>query len=829
MALKTCLTTVVATFLSLLAVSSIDAQHRIFTKRNKFYMEHLPTNTVEAFDMWSTRLANAAFDDRFCDDVIENLDDYMRYGVNTLSVGIQGGNLGSNTFNTKYPRVYNADGTLKLNSVVWNNIKRLLRETDRRGMVLMVQYWYFKRDENVPTEAAVLSATRTITQWLKATGHQNFVLDLVNEFGHTEYSNRSIFSTVNGALKLLNEVYRVDANILAGMSPPGRMFAPEGYVNNQWVEATINYSHNKPTDPLNPASYYLHGLPSDPLGKPYVNNEFNSQLGYERYMQKDPRTGVYTLGHWDQRTINTYIADMKQIRQYGGYANIFSHWQQYLTRDSDLPVAKIGPAGEQPESQAGGGEPSMHWVFQAIADIRKEAALSARHDFNDTFASGLEMELAGNWQILNGQVVQSDSQAPLAYARMATSETDVLVGFEAKFAGAPAANARMGIKWGAASPNGAGYRLMIDATSVTLDQVGGSLQPKSAQLPAATRRQYCLQRHDGRVAVWVNGVKLIDELDVTPLAASNLLLITENATAIFDNLRVGPFDQTNFDDDLTGVWAPVNSGAWDIVSESNNPGDKRWRANADGNDVEHATFDRLVRDFQLRFDVDLDGGMFTALRFRADNLQSPYGNGYLLRIMKAGSITLDRLEDGKQPVALGTTFVQFDARSVNVRVHNVANRIRVFIDDTLAIDATDTNVPFDVGGIALLAFGGKVSFDELTLETGPNDFPIAEVIASQRPLSEGLRFMATDPDGAGDIASVRLLLDKDGAGFVDVTYALEPRFGLFSHALTPDGLGGVATLARDIGPTPVPWTLRLEITDIQGHVSTQDYRVGESD
>ena len=45
----------------------------------------------------------------------------------------------------------------------------------------------------------------------------------------------------------------VHPNVLAGMSPPGRLFAPEGWVgtgsNRRWVEARIIYSHNQPADP----------------------------------------------------------------------------------------------------------------------------------------------------------------------------------------------------------------------------------------------------------------------------------------------------------------------------------------------------------------------------------------------------------------------------------------------------------------------------------------------------------------------------------------------------------------------------------------------------
>ena len=40
------------------------------------------------------------------------------------------------------------------------NLQRLLDETDKRGQVLMIQYWYFLRDEAVPNDADALKTTR---------------------------------------------------------------------------------------------------------------------------------------------------------------------------------------------------------------------------------------------------------------------------------------------------------------------------------------------------------------------------------------------------------------------------------------------------------------------------------------------------------------------------------------------------------------------------------------------------------------------------------------------------------------------------------------------
>ncbi len=803
------------------ATTATSQQHRIFSVRNRFFIEELTTKEVREFDMWSTRLANALFDSRFTDRVIANLDDYLRYGVNTLSVGIQGGNLGTPAFNTVYPRVYNSDGTLDTNSVVWKNLDRLLDETDRRGIVLMVQYWYFKRDENVPSDADALKTTRLVTQWLKRTGHRNFVLDLVNEFGHTEYQSRPLFTTVPGALQLLDEVYRVDPSLLAGMSPPGRLFCPEGMVGSRFVEATIIYSHNQPADPQNPNAYYLTGLPRDPLGKPYVNNEFNKQLRYENYLQRNPRTGLYTLGHWDQTTVDLYLADMRAIRALGGYANVFSHHQQYLTRDTDMPVAEIGPEGEQPEASPGAGEPSMHWVFSAIAEMRKSAPLPRHADFNDGWASGFELDLAGTWSVSGGVLMQTDANETRAVARTSTAADDVTVSVETGFIATPGPNARIVLQLGAASEAGPAYRVALTTDDVTLDQLGGALQPIRVPLPPRYWQQVRLVRHEDRVEVWLDDVRVIDASDTTPLDGRNLLLITENAAAAFDNLRAGPHRAVDFDDRKTGGWEPANAQAWNIVTRTAN--DSHWEASLASTTARHSVLDQRLADFDFEFDADLERGTMAGLRFRTTDLDGAMGEGHFVRVMQGGVVALDRT-DASGTTVLGTAVAPVAGNTMRIRVNAVGDRIRVLIDGNPVLAVTDP-VDADVeGGLVLVALGSAVDFDDLHLQTGPNRFPEVTVTpGAAGPLGAGMAITVADGDGAHDVQHVRVYLNKnDSYGWGDITFLLWT--DLFTHTRSADGKSGTATLQKTIIPGG-EWTIRFVSRDLHGNVTTKDYSV----
>lgn len=807
-------------------------RHRVFARESRFCIEDLNTSQVREFDMWSTRLANAAFDPRFTDRVIANLDDYLRYGVNTLSVNIQGGNLGSTAYNALHPRVYNANGTLDLKSPVWANLGRLLDETDRRGMVLIIGYWYFKRDENVPTESAALDITRRVTQWLQGSGHRNYILDLVNEFGHPEYQQRSLFSTVTGALQLLDAVYSVQPDVLAGMSPPGRLFAPEGYLDTpsgkKWVEARVIYSHNQPADPRLAAAYYLHGLPGNPTGKPYVNNEFNKQLGYEKCMQKDPRTGYLTFGHWDQQTVDAYVTDLQAIRALGGYANVFSHWQQYLTGESPIPTAEIGPAGTQPEATPGGGEPSMHWAFEAIAQIRKLGPLARRHDFSDLLTGGFQVDLAGRWSVADGELRQTDAGAAPAYTRIAISGRDLEIGFDAAFLAAPGSAGRLGVRVGGASMTAAAYRLLVGPSEITIDQTGGSLPAKVVKIGKRDWDRYCLCVRDGRVSLKVNGVVVADLADATPVVAGNLILFTERATAAFDNLRVGPHTTVTFDNGRTGDWLAGDPEQWSVVTGNPAP-NKVWEATASASNIRYAAMDRVLGNFEFRFDVDVSSAVFGALRFRAPRVDAGFGNGYLLRITRTGTVMLDRV-DGQNRVtelAYAGTAMR-DARAA-IRLSVEGRRIRLFVDEKPAIDVVDEGPELAAGALVLVACGGAVRFDDFQLETGPNLFPTTAVNgAAVRRVAADMSLQMSDPDGGLDLRGVRLDVDRgDGHGFIDVTFLLNPWFGVVELKPTADMKGVIARVIPPLQIGPKPWRLRLSATDHDGNVTVAEKVLGE--
>jgi len=720
--------------------------------------------------------------------------------------------------------------------VVWNNLKRLLEECDRRGMVLLIQFWYHRRDENVPDDLMAMEITRKVTGWLKNTGRRNYFLDVVNEFDNNAFEvpgkkgvKRPLFSTLEGALTLLEIVFEVDAGVIAGISPTGALLCPEGWLDNlpkgkRWVEARVILGHNQVADPMNPHSYKLGSVPRDPRSKPYVNTEFYLQLRYEKVPQVNPRTNLLTYGHWDQATIQSYIADMKKVIQLGGYTNVFSHHQQYVAREALLPVAAVGPVGTQPESSPGGGEPSMHWLFREISRVTRRDPLSTTHDFN-TGSPGVETDLEGVWVRTGGKLCQTDTRTSPAWARMAMEEGDVEISFEAAFSSPPGPSGRLGIQVGAATPAGPAYRLQVAEDRILLDQVGGTLPMTSRLIGKMPRNHYVLRLCGGRVQVWVDGYPALDVADPTPVADRNLLLLTQNAAASFDNLRISPIRIIDFDDGTTGDWEGVEPTAWKVVAGAGSPGNKVWEGTAPAQESRHGVLDRLVKDFDLSFTADLRNAQSLGVRFRAASVKSESGPDYSLTLEKSGAVTLVRRKASGPPTPIAASSVKLDPSAISVRILAEGGRIVVEVDGKPVLDGMDTSEDaLEPGGIGLVATSGKVRFDDLHLTVTPNRFPTPRFISGTGPpLPAGFAVEFTDPDGLIDLIEFQLLLDLGNKVVVDVTFFLIPTLGIFRLEESDDGKGIRLTLNRAIDLGSVSGTFRARAVDRRGKAATAEY------
>lgn len=148
------------------------------------------------------RLPNALFEDEWLierdfdpdentDRVIASLDVYSAHGVGAIGVSLQGGDPGYrlevNGINRNgmanagkehgsLVSAFKPDGSLKES---WSGrLERLLRETDRRGMVVCLAYFGRGQDEIFESPRAIVAAARNMTDWLIEKDFRNVVIDV---------------------------------------------------------------------------------------------------------------------------------------------------------------------------------------------------------------------------------------------------------------------------------------------------------------------------------------------------------------------------------------------------------------------------------------------------------------------------------------------------------------------------------------------------------------------------------------------------------------------------------------------------------------------------
>jgi hypothetical protein len=175
--------------------------------------------------LMNLRIAQALFDDEwlteFSYDPDENtnrliaaLDVYREHGVLAINASLQAGNPGyqkdvpaiqreprasSGPGKGTLTSAFRPDGSLKQ---PWmDRLLRLIRELDRRGMILDLMYFYQGQDEVLENPDAIRAAVRNATDWLIEHDCRNVIIEIANEydhagFDHDRYIHREIGSLI---------------------------------------------------------------------------------------------------------------------------------------------------------------------------------------------------------------------------------------------------------------------------------------------------------------------------------------------------------------------------------------------------------------------------------------------------------------------------------------------------------------------------------------------------------------------------------------------------------------------------------------------------------
>ena len=151
--------------------TSIASQHVFSSKGIRLFLNE------QAFKIIGIRCSNALISDRTTKQLIDSLDLYKSYGVNTVSVFFMGSRFGD-------VKGYRPDASL--DQEYTRRMARIIEAADKRGMVVIVGclYWSLSKAKEDLAHWTQVEANRAVAntvRWLISNNYRNVILDPDNE------------------------------------------------------------------------------------------------------------------------------------------------------------------------------------------------------------------------------------------------------------------------------------------------------------------------------------------------------------------------------------------------------------------------------------------------------------------------------------------------------------------------------------------------------------------------------------------------------------------------------------------------------------------------
>jgi hypothetical protein len=294
------------------------------------------------FDMWGIRTASASQTDDGAEHLINQLDDYRKHGVNTVSVYYMGSNGG-------YSDPFSADGAT-IDAAHQARMVRIIREADRRKMTVIVGIFYQRsKPPRLQNWEAVRQAVRTVATSLKP--YRNIVINIANEQNSRNYRTLP-WQRVNNPEDLLELCRIVKAE------DPTRIVGAGGYdhaknevIGRSGAVDTLLFDTNGPEDS---GALYTRFLASG-VRKPMVN--------------------VETFGAWTNKFLpqGVFPEDVKQVYQ-REVRMAAEHEGLYLHFHNSPWCQSAEPDGKRRYDLGGDGtasSPGIRWYFEAVHRVAR--------------------------------------------------------------------------------------------------------------------------------------------------------------------------------------------------------------------------------------------------------------------------------------------------------------------------------------------------------------------------------------------------------------------------------------------------------------------------
>ncbi len=163
----------------------------------------------QPFDMWGLRAASGTMHQKQTDHLIAQLDDYLAYGIQAVTVFYMGCSGG-------WYDPFSSDGKT-LDTGHQERMRQIAQACDVRGMVLIVGIFYQRAPFGLKDKNAVVEAVRVATRSVE--GFENVIINIANEQNSKNWEKHADmfdFRDPESIVELCEVVHKTDRNRLVG-------------------------------------------------------------------------------------------------------------------------------------------------------------------------------------------------------------------------------------------------------------------------------------------------------------------------------------------------------------------------------------------------------------------------------------------------------------------------------------------------------------------------------------------------------------------------------------------------------------------------------------
>lgn len=191
--------------------------------------DDLNPDTVENFNYPDTQKWDA---DRNTNEFVAAMEEWYKHGLLAFSLNLQGGSPVGYGNHNWINSTFDEKGNLR--PAYMERLEKVLNKADDLGMVVILGYFYFRQDQYLEDEQAVMNATDAITAWILEKGYKNLLIEINNEcngpYDHTILTQPRVHELIQRVKKISDKKLLVTTSYGGGVIPQENVLKVSDYI-----------------------------------------------------------------------------------------------------------------------------------------------------------------------------------------------------------------------------------------------------------------------------------------------------------------------------------------------------------------------------------------------------------------------------------------------------------------------------------------------------------------------------------------------------------------------------------------------------------------------